>query len=206
VPKGLLEPIQIRTGVTANDIILVKDLPNAVNPGGNAVTPGTLMFGTLLDYPSAGGASAGEVQYVRLRLPAGLDLKGMVTFIESGGSPNVFVRMGLYDQVDPADQNGDPNNRVAQTLAVSTQGTANVFVSLPFDGGNYVVPVTGFYWLAIVTDSPNLKFAVSATHRSNFLPVRHETQPGQVSTLPSVSTNPTNPVSAVVYVAAEEQL
>lgn len=169
---------------------------------GAAVNPGELMFGTLLDYPSAGTSSASEIQYVRLRFTQGLVISGIRTFIDSGGTGSRNVRMAIYDQATPGDDAGDPDTRVAQTNSVSTSGTNGTFISEAFIAGDYTVPTTGFYWIAFITDSPSLKFAVSATHRADFLPHRHETSSG--TTLPATTGGLTNPVGAVIYVAGIE--
>lgn len=169
---------------------------------GAAVNPGELMFGTLLDYPAAGNSSSGEIQYVRLKLSQGLVLSDTRTFIDSGGSGSRNIRMGLYSQTTPGDSAGDPVTRVAQTNAVSTAGANGTFITEAFIGGDFTIPTTGFYWLALITDSPSLKFAVSATHRADFLSTRHEAGTG--TTLPATSGSITNPVSAVIYVAGIE--
>jgi len=166
------------------------------------VNPGELMFGTLLDYPSAGNVSAGTVFFLRLKISAGVVLANMRTFIDSGGTASRNLRMGIYDQTDPADPTLGPNARVTQTDPDDTAGDSGTFKTMPLLGGDYTVPVTGFYWLAIVSDSTSLKFAVSAAVRANFLPVRQETSTG--TTLPATTGVLTNPVSSVLYLAAVE--
>lgn len=178
-------------------------IDNEIGTGsGAAVNPGELMFGTLLDYPTAGNVSTGEVQYVRVRLHKGVVISSMRTFIDSGGTGSRNVRMGLYSQTLASDESGEPVTRVAQTNSVATNGANSSFITELFIGGNYIIPDTGFYWLAIITDSTSLKFAVSATHRANFLAVRRATETG--TTLPSTAAGLSNPVSAVIYVAGVE--
>jgi hypothetical protein len=176
---------------------------SASNPGASpAINPGELMFGTLLDYPSGGNVTSGTVFYLRLKLSDGLVISHMRTFIDSGGSASRNLRMGLYSQTDPASASGVPNTRVAQTASVSTGGDDGTFKTVVLDGGNYTIPSTGFYWVAIVSDSTSLKFAVSAVARADFLPVRQEAGTG--TTLPATTGTLTNPVSSVLYLAAVE--
>ena len=110
--------------------------------------------------------------------------------------------MGIYTQTDPANAAGIPNTRVAQTLSIATNGTSGTFVTEPLIGGDYTIATTGFYWVAIVSDSTSLKFAVSAVARANFLPVRQEA--GSGTTLPATTGTLTNPVSSILYIAAVE--
>ena len=167
---------------------------------GSLVNPGEFMFGTLLDYPSPGNASSGTVFYLRLKISAGVVITGMRTFIDSGGTPSRNIRMGIYTQAVPASPSGTPNTRVAQTAAVDTGGQNGMFMTVALAGGNYVLPYTGYYWIAIVSDSTSVKFAVTATARADFLPVRQESGTG--ATLPATAGALTNPVSSVIYVSA----
>jgi len=168
----------------------------------SAVNPGELMFGTLLDYPAAGNVTSGTVFFLRLKLNAGLVVSDMRTFIDSGGSGSRELRMGLYTQTDPTSETGEPATRVRQTASVVTTGLSGTFHTEPFIGGNYTIATTGFYWVAIVSDSTSLKFAVSAVARSNFLPVRQES--GSGTNLPATVGTLLNPVSSILYIAAVE--
>lgn len=174
------------------------DNAGGVGPGA-AVNPNELMYGTLLDYPFAGNTTAGGIQYIRLELHKGT-VSSMRTFIDSGGTGSRNIRMGIYDQVDPESEAGIPNNRVAQTNSVGTAGANGSFITEALIGGDYTVPVTGFYWLAIISDATPLKFAVTATHRADFLSVRHESGTG--TTLPATAGTLSNPVNALIYLAA----
>ena len=175
---------------------------STVSGGGSLNNPGEFMFGTLLDYPSPGNVSSGVVFFLRLKFPAGVVLSDMRTFIDSGGSAARSIRMGIYAQTTPSDKNGVPNTRVAQTAATVTTGQSGLFMTVPLIGGDYTVPATGFYWLAVVSDSTSLKFAVTAASRANFLPIRQESGTG--TTLPATTGTLTNPISSVLYIAAVE--
>jgi len=178
------------------------------NPGGSgggassAVNPGELMFGTLLDYPSAGNVTAGTVFFLRLKLSAGLVLGSMRAFIDSGGTASREVRMGIYSQTDPTDPDGVPVTRIDQTISFATNGLNGLFHTEPFIGGDYTIATTGFYWLAVVSDSTSVKFAVSAVARADFLPIRQEA--GSGTTLPATTGTLSNPVSSILYLAAVE--
>jgi len=175
---------------------------STVSGGGSLNNPGEFMFGTLLDYPSPGNVSSGVVFFLRLKFPAGVVLSDMRTFIDSGGSAARSIRMGIYAQTTPSDKNGVPNTRVAQTAATVTTGQSGLFMTVPLIGGDYTVSSTGFYWLAVVSDSTSLKFAVTAASRANFLPVRQESGTG--TTLPATTGTLTNPISSILYLAAVE--
>jgi len=175
---------------------------STVSGGGSLNNPGEFMFGTLLDYPSPGNVSSGVVFFLRLKFPAGVVLSDMRTFIDSGGSAARSIRMGIYAQTTPSDKNGVPNTRVAQTAATVTTGQSGLFMTVPLIGGDYTVSSTGFYWLALVSDSTSLKFAVTAAARANFLPVRQESGAG--ATLPATTGTLTNPISSILYLAAVE--
>lgn len=175
---------------------------STVSGGGSLNNPGEFMFGTLLDYPSPGNVSSGTVFYLRLKFPAGVVFSDMRTFIDSGGTGARSLRMGIYSQTVPSDVNGVPNTRVAQTESTVTTGQSGLFMTVPLIGGNYTISNAGFYWIAVVSDSTSLKFAVSSAARANFLPVRQESGTG--TTLPATAGVLTNPVSSVLYLAAVE--
>jgi len=175
---------------------------STVSGGGSLNNPGEFMFGTLLDYPSPGNVSSGTVFFLRLKFPAGVVFSDMRTFIDSGGTAARSIRMGIYSQTDPSDANGVPNTRVAQTGSTVTTGQSGLFMTVPLIGGDYTITTTGFYWIALVSDSTSLKFAVTAAARADFLPVRQESGTG--TTLPATAGTLTNPISSVLYIAAVE--
>ena len=191
--------VYVATSVTTGS---AKWKLSTISGGGSLNNPGEFMFGTLLDYPSPGNVSSGTVFFLRLKFPAGVVFSDMRTFIDSGGTASRAIRMGIYAQTTPSDKNGVPNTRVVQTNAVATTGQSGLFMTVPLIGGDYTVPTTGFYWLAVVSDSTSLKFAVTAASRANFLPVRQQTGTG--TTLPATTGTLTNPVSSVLYIAAVE--
>lgn len=176
--------------------------------------PRTHFFGTLLDYPSAGGHADGEIQYTRLFLIAGMIIDQMMTFIAGGGTGTRFVRLGLYDQTDPQDPTLGPDARIAQTDSEDTLGDNDTFKNMDLTdavtGGSglattWTVPVSGFYWLAVIQDSSVIDFAVTAVaYRVDFLP-RREEDVGTGTTLPASVGAVTNPTSAVALVAVLEQ-
>ncbi|MHA2063657.1 MAG: hypothetical protein ACXABY_04655 [Candidatus Thorarchaeota archaeon] len=176
---------------------------NINTPGGTS--PDEIMYGSLLDYPRSGNVTSGEIQYVRVHIDASVVVKSFRTFVDSGGFPSRNIKMGLYDQTVPSDKTLGPNARIAQTNEIDTNGTDGLFVDANVSGGNYVIPATGFYWLAIVTDSPSIKFALSEVYRKDFLPVRRESGAGTSAvSLPTVASGLTNPVSSLIYVALVE--
>lgn len=167
------------------------------------LTPGEHFLGGLLDYGAAGGTTVGEVQYCQIYLSAATAITSMRTYIDSGGATGRNVRMGIYSQTTPSDKNGVPVTRVAQTNSTTTNGTNGTFLTAALTS-SYVVPISGYYWTAIVTDNAsNLKLAVSPTvYRAGYLPVRRESGTG--TNLPATAGTLTNPSSAIVYVAAVE--
>jgi hypothetical protein len=168
---------------------------------GNRQTPGEHFFGSLLDYPSNGSGAAGEIQYVRVYLTEGVVLTEMRVFVESGGSATRYVRLGIYSQTDPTSASGVPVTREAQTDASATDSDNGTFKTVALSS-SFTVEDEGYYWLAIVADSVSLKFAVSASFRAGYLPVRREA--GSGTTLPATAGTLTNPTSALIYVATVE--
>ena len=164
-------------------------------------TPGESLYGTLLDYPSSGGVTAGEIQYIRIWMTAGFVFTKMRCFVDFGGTAARRVRMGIYSQTTPTSPSGLPTTRVAQTTSEVTTADNGMYKDINLTA-SYIVPTTGHYWLAYITDSAALKVAVSSSFRANFLPVRREA--GSGTTLPITAGTLTNPVSALIYLSAVE--
>lgn len=156
---------------------------------------------SLLHYPESGRVSKEEVQYTRVWMTAGLALDRMRVYVDSGASGSRYVRMGLYNQSNPLNSDLGPNSRVAET-ASGAPTTNQTFYTANLTS-SYTVPTTGYYWLAMITDSRLLRFAMTAVHRANFLPVRRESSTGTV--LPTTTGTLANVESSVVYVAALEE-
>jgi hypothetical protein len=164
--------------------------------------PGEFFLGDLLSYAGSANQTASEIQYARVWLTAGIALKAMVFFQDAGGNPARDVRMGLYSQTTPTDTAGVPVTRVAQTANWDTQAADNgkfVRVVLTAD---YTITVSGYYWIALITDSTSLSFASTAVARTNLWPVRRET--GATTVLPATAGTLSNPTSALLYCAASE--
>lgn len=183
--------------VTVEQILV---LPNVIASG--AVNPNRSTLGALLDYPAQGTfGGASTIQYVQAYLVEGIQLVTMETWIEQGAGPGEDIRMGVFDQSDPVDRLGEPNNKIAETAIRNVTGADDgtlVAVSLV---SPTTIATTGYYWLALVSDGTANKFAVTAdVYRAGFLPRREESTTGV--TLPSTAGSLTNPASAVAYVAA----
>jgi hypothetical protein len=160
-------------------------------------------FGNLLHYPSSGALVVNIIQYIRVWFTAGLQFGSLRVFQNIGGNPVNSFRMGIYDQTDSTDETLSPNSRVAQTaLTVSSAVDDGTFVDVAL-GSTYTVPVTGYYWLAIVQTNSNLKFAVSALNRAGYLPRREQIGPGG-GALPVTPSGLSNPVSSLIYMSALE--
>lgn len=142
-----------------------------------------------------------EVQYVRVWLPAGRVIAKMRTFIVSGADGVRRLQFAIYDQAVPGSIAGTPRNEVASTAAntppVATTGFYDVNLS-----ATYTVPTAGFYWLAIQTDNVVMAFSISVTYRAATVNRREET-PGSFA-LPATAGMTTQPLSAIIYVAAVE--
>jgi hypothetical protein len=171
--------------------------------------PGRTCLGGLLDYPNAAGeGNAGDIQYTRVWLIEGTVIDRLEFFLDSQGSPAREVRVGIYDQLDPLDEATDPNTRVAQSNSEPTgPGLNGSFIQLhltdaPTGGSgvdvNFVVPYTGWFWLAFIADNTVAKYAVTDTFRAEYLPVRRESGTGTL--LPVTPSGLSNPVSAVILV------
>jgi len=188
---------------TTGAAIWKQDTNDAQSDQAGKEAPGTHFFGSLMHYPSSGGATAGEIQYIRIWITAGIVFDRLRFFQDSGGNPARSVRLGIYTQATAMDEAGVPVTRVAQTASTATSAANDLtFVDVNLVSP-YTVTTTGYYWLAAIADSASLKQAVSAVHRADFLPIRRESGTG--TTLPATVGTITNPSSAVAYVAAVEQ-
>lgn len=145
---------------------------------------------------------ASEVQYARVWLTQGRNIDRMRTFVDAGGAVGRDVRMGIYGQTNPLNAAGVPRNRVAQTGPMTTGGADGTFLTGVLTAV-YTVPLTGYYWVAIITNSVVVDWATTKDFPADFAPVRREAGVGV--TLPPTAGALTNPRSAVAYCAAVEQ-
>ena len=158
-----------------------------------------LFFGELSAYPNKGkSSSASEIQYMQIWILENTEISTMETFIVQGAASN-NIRMGIYDQATPADLNGIPVDRVAQTNSKLLVGGDNgTFVTEALIS-NFTIPTTGYYWMALIVDSLTPQFAVTPSFRADYLPRREEVGTGTV--LPAIAGTLTNPVSSAIYCA-----
>jgi hypothetical protein len=142
-----------------------------------------------------------EVQYVRVWLVGGRTITKMRTFIVSGADGVNRLQFAIYSQMTPESISGAPNAQVAATAAnTPTSGTTGLY-DVPLVTP-YVVPASGFYWLAVQTDNDVMAFTVSVTYRAGSVN-RLEEAMGSFA-LPSPAGVTTQPQSAIIYVAAVE--
>lgn len=157
--------------------------------------------GTLLHYPASGShpSGASAIQYSRVWLTAGLIVDRVRIFVDTGGLASRHFRVGLYNQSSPTSITGTPNTKLRESAELGT--AAEGFLNGTFT--NYVVPITGYYWIAFVADTTSIKFAVTpAVYRSGFAPVRSESTTG--TTLPSTAGTLTNPSATIAYASLVE--
>lgn len=138
------------------------------------------------------------IQYTRVFLNAGDTITGGECFIATGsGGKN--VRFGLYDQADPKNRSGVPATKVRETAQLTSSGFSGQYLSGSWTGGDYVVPATGFYWIAfVVNDAPDV-LVTEVEYEAGYLPRREATTTG--TTLPASAAGLSNPKSAVAQVA-----
>jgi hypothetical protein len=208
------ETVAIPSGDDGNILISDAAATNGVRwvDGGGLLVrenerPRRLYLGHLMSYPNKGAStSASLIYYVQVYISADTVIESMETFIDSGATAARNLRMGMYDQSDPTDFEGAPNNRVAQTanvvLALADNG---LYKLVPLDGGGtYTIPTSGYYWVALITDNTNVKFAVSDAFVAAFLPHRHESGAG--TTLPATAGSITDPGGALPFIAGVRQV
>jgi len=179
--------------VTVNELIQA----NLEEPG--VITPG----GSLYFYGTTGGFTADEVQYARTFLRVGREYGSMRAYVASSTGPTKDIRMGVYDQADPSNGSGVPNAKIRETAL--TLPSTGVFTAAAFTAGNWTVPESGYYWLAIVRESAGGQFNViqtNATYPANFLSVRRQTTTG--TALPSTTSGLSNPASSVILASLLE--
>jgi hypothetical protein len=172
---------------------------------GSRVLPGSVLVGSILDYPASGSGSANQIQYLGVRLFGGRIYDRVVIFVDTGGTAGRFVQGGVYDVADPA-VFSNPLNRVAQTDVVDTNTTGYYQIPLTDGAGTpqtYSPPITGFYWIAFIQSSNAVKFATTVQFRANFLARRTEIVGSTL--LPASPGALTNPASAMILVALLEQ-
>lgn len=153
-----------------------------VQSASDSVLPNSIQLGSLLDYRRSANVSAGVIQYTQVRLVEDQSFNELGTFITAGGNGTREIKFGIYDQADPSDFEGVPRDRVAQTIEAAPANNNEYFIQL-IDGGSFVVPTTGFYWLALIQDNAGLKINVTeGTYFLNYVPQYFETSTG--TTLP----------------------
>lgn len=188
--------------------VLTRETTNAAiwiqtsNTNDNSDSPGLYFLGSVLDYSIAGGLPSGEVQYSRVFLLAGLVITSVEVFVDSGGTANRNLRVGIYDQASPSLETGLPRDRLAQSNSTPTGATDGTYFTINLTSP-LAIPQTGFYWLAVASDSASLKLIVTGTvYRENYPPTRRQTVTG--TTLPATTSGLSNPSSAIAFVAAKE--
>jgi hypothetical protein len=169
-----------------------------------AERPESTFLGSLLDYPAQGSFSgADEIQYTRIYLYKDSVISSMECFLEALPGVGSDIRMGIYNQVDPEDADSIPNVKVAETALYSLLvGDVGSFVNRPLVS-SYLVPSTGYYWIAFTGDSGSTKYAASLTFRADFLPRYEESGTG---TLPTTASALSNNQGAALYAAAKKQV
>jgi hypothetical protein len=199
-------PIKVGDAVGQDDAINFRMASN-LNQG---ALPGSVALGSLMDYRVGGNLPANDIQYTRVFLVKGQIFNEMGTFITAGGTNLRYLRFGIYDQADPTDLDGTPNDRVAQTNEVDTDGFngAKLIIDLTDAATSgsgspitWEVPATGLYWLAIVQTATALKIiATDGTYPAGYMSRYEEMTTG--TTLPLIAGTLTQPTSAVILVAA----
>ncbi len=185
----------VNTGEDALEFV-----PIGAGGGGDALNNEWLL-GSPLSYASEVQFAANVVEYNRVWLPAGVTVtRGQFeTTSISGG--NAAVRIGLYSQTDPQEANyfaagGQPNTRVAQSN-ISNVG-AGAFTFLYTAG--YLVPVSGYYWAAIVRGTGGGQKRFRSTGGLNRFVTPRWNDATAATALPATATpnTPTNNTPAVL--------
>lgn len=128
-------------------------VPLGAGGGGDALTNEWLL-GSPLSYASEVSLAANQINYQRVYLPAGVTVaRGQFETTNITG-PNAQVRIGLYDQTDPDEGNyyavaGQPNDKVAESVLGSVGAGSFTFNY----GAGFLVPASGYYWVAIVRNA-----------------------------------------------------
>lgn len=164
---------------------------------------GHVHSGDKYDYTDTGVSTAAQIQYARVFLLGGKIYQNGSIYRTIGGLAGRTFRVGIYDQADSQDHDGDPLNKIAETAETSTAGAVDIFIE-PVFTTPLTVPETGFYWIACVTNTGTpLQFQrTPGSYPQNFLNIRRET--GSGATLPSVASGLSNPAATVTYVAIHE--
>lgn len=167
----------------------------------NPNDPYVYTYDNSANYPNSGAFTTREIDYMRVWLPKGRTITKMRTFITGGANGTRQIQFGIYDQSSPTSISGTPNNKVASTAADTPPNTFTGVRDVNLTS-SYLVPTSGFYWLAIQADNNGITAAISAVYRAGYANRREET-PGTF-TLPATAGATTQPQSAIVFVAAVE--
>jgi len=148
---------------------------------------------------TAGSISTSTVQYARVWLPAGITINNMKCNVVGGGSTTRYIRLGLYSQATPTSPTGTPNTKVAETAQVNTNTPGTNTVPLT---ASYLVPTSGYYWVAFICDASQPSFRATGSGSGGFWPLYFEASAG--TTLPATAGTLTQPTSAAIWAAAVE--
>lgn len=162
--------------------------------------PDVTFLGNIMNYPnSVGVGGAYDIQYTRVWLHEDSTVSKIGLFLRAA-SGTQDIRFAIYDQTASNGCISEPHNKVAETAAVSVSSIdAGAYVRQELTS-SYVIPTTGYYWLAFMASSTALKFAGSGTFIANFLP-RHEQANPDIN-FPATASGFTNPISACIFVGA----
>ena len=165
--------------------------------------PAEYFFGQNIGLYGAQGnfGTNSDILYTRVRIPQGFTVIDMRTYIEDVPSPGgaKTIRMGIYNQADPDDPSLGPGTRVAQTASISISGADDLsFKTAPLES-NYAIPLTNWYWLALISTHAAVTFRGTSVAPANFWSSQEES--GTSDTLPATASG-ANVESAIIYIAA----
>jgi len=192
-----LAKIQGKAAENDNEFITKAQLEggNGGNFSFKGDTHNKYLYGNITDYPVLANPLVNEVQYTRIRMRAGEELTHFETYIGKGDGTDK-IRMALYDQVDPANTNSVPNDKLIETALTATPTTNNYFTIAI----SYTILATGYYWLAMVSDTPQEIAATAHEYEANLSFRREQTTSN--GDLPATASGLSNPRSRILYIAA----
>ena len=174
--------------------------PPSHGAGGSSGKEGRVTVGSLLDYSEELSIdSSSEIQYMQIYLTDPVSFSDLEVYLTKYASSN-NIRLGIYDQTDPDDPDGEPDNRIARTDSYTLQsGDESNFVTRPLQA-QLDIMVTGYYWFAFICSKTNTEFAATPNYPAGFLPRRIQSSSG--ANLPASAGGLSNPAGHFTYVGA----
>jgi len=141
----------------------------------------SVMLGNKMNYPLSAVHDAGKIQFTQVWIDGGHEVVSFDTFLDKSKS-GATIWMALYSQDNKLDEGDEPSNLVCSASKI-LNGSELELLSVHISP--HLISENGYYWLAILSDSRDLKWTSSMPVRKGLLPVIYQDS----STLPAQTSN-----------------